>query len=203
MKKGKIFGIGLSRTGTSSLAVALGALGYRSVHWPHDCITREQLLRHYRRNNKALRLTVVDTNDCVTDTPIASVYRELDKQYPDSRFILTLRNQPEWLDACERFWKVVIAKVYRESDPHYVRYVRAVNRRVYGQFDFNRDEFSLAYDKHVENVMSWFRAERDRLLIINICAGDKWDKVCQFVGRPVPKDQFPHFNKAGMVGKRE
>jgi hypothetical protein len=39
----KVFGIGLSRTGTVSLATALTALGIEARHYPHDPITQEEL----------------------------------------------------------------------------------------------------------------------------------------------------------------
>lgn len=34
--KFKVFGIGLSRTGTTSLGTALNQLGIKTIHYPHD-----------------------------------------------------------------------------------------------------------------------------------------------------------------------
>ena len=78
----KIFGIGLSRTGTTSLTLALSELGLHAYHFPRG---RE----------------VIDSVDAATDTPVAAWYQDLDAAYPDSKFILTLRHRPEWLDSCE------------------------------------------------------------------------------------------------------
>jgi len=39
----KIFGLGLSKTGTSSLTDALNLLGVKAVHYPHDQRTYEEL----------------------------------------------------------------------------------------------------------------------------------------------------------------
>ncbi len=39
----KVFGLGLSKTGTSSLTDALNLLGIRSTHYPHDERTYDEL----------------------------------------------------------------------------------------------------------------------------------------------------------------
>ena len=77
----KVLGVGLSKTGTSSLSAALTILGYRTVHYPPLDRLRELL----------------DDSDAATDTPVACSFRELDRQYPGSRFILTVRDPDSWL----------------------------------------------------------------------------------------------------------
>lgn len=80
----KIFGIGLSKTGTTSLAHALEILGYRTKDYPG--------LSRYRAGDlSSVDLAVVDAYDALTDTPIPSFYRELDQRYPGAKFILTVR----------------------------------------------------------------------------------------------------------------
>jgi Sulfotransferase domain len=77
----KVFGVGLSRTGTTSLHYALGFLGYRSIHFPPPHQLRE-LLNFY---------------DAAVDTPVACVFKELAEAYPDARFVLTVRDMDSWL----------------------------------------------------------------------------------------------------------
>ena len=71
----KIFGIGLSKTGTTSLARALEILGYK---------TRDYLgVTSYSHGDlSSIDLEVIDSNDAFTDTPVPSFYRELDR-YPE------------------------------------------------------------------------------------------------------------------------
>jgi hypothetical protein len=95
----KIFGIGLSRTGTTSLNSALVKLGYRSLHWPHDSVTRRELIGYFA-GEQPFALTVAEDYDAITDTPAAAAYRELSALYPESRFILTLRDRRGWLNSC-------------------------------------------------------------------------------------------------------
>jgi hypothetical protein len=202
MQSPKIFGIGLSRTGTTSLAVALAIKGHRSVHWPHDAITRRELLTYYAHAGE-LNLTIADNNDCITDTPIASVYRELSSMYSDSHFILTIRDENDWLDSCERFWSNVIEGVYALGTPAYARYVQAVNERVYGRRDFNREAFHAAYNSHIDGVLSWFKTDPSCLVVTNLCAGDGWSKICPFLGIPTPRHPFPHYNRHAKCEMRQ
>src|SRR5438105_11325665 len=85
----KIFGIGLSKTGTTSLANALQILGYK---------TKDNMgvVNYATHDLSSVHLEVVEAYDALTDTPIPSFYRELDARYPGSRFILTVRDSDEW-----------------------------------------------------------------------------------------------------------
>src|SRR5215212_6804140 len=91
----KVFGIGLSRTGTTSLTKALRILGYRAVHCPLSIV---------RFNGKGLQLSaeVVDRYDAFTDSPVARMYRELDYACPGSKFILTTRPIEKWMASVRR-----------------------------------------------------------------------------------------------------
>src|SRR4029079_3714264 len=81
----KIIGVGISKTGTSSLAAALTELGYRCVHgWP------PWKLEHAK--------ALVDVN-------AACRFRELDVMYPGSKFILTVRQREPWLESCRKHWE--------------------------------------------------------------------------------------------------
>jgi hypothetical protein len=198
----KVFGIGLSRTGGTSLAVALMQLGYRCVHWPHDPVTRSELMSYYANRNGRLRLTVARKNDALADTPAATVYRELSRQYPTSRFILTVRDESSWLRSCKRYWAVSVAPVYRAlPESEYARYCQAVNTEVYGVPDFDRARFKRAYQDHVDAVMNWFEGS-GRLLVLDICSGAGWKELCPFLGCRPPKVPFPHLNSMATVLQR-
>ena len=69
----KIFGIGLSKTGTTSLARALEILGYK---------TRDYIgVSSYTRGElSSIDLAEIEANDAFTDTPIPSFYKELDRR---------------------------------------------------------------------------------------------------------------------------
>ncbi|NIQ13131.1 MAG: hypothetical protein GTO02_01590, partial [Candidatus Dadabacteria bacterium] len=79
----KIFGIGLSRTGTTSLNKALEILGYKSIHWPSN----NQILTDICDGR--FKWDILQTYDALTDIHGAAFYREFDKEYLNSKFILT------------------------------------------------------------------------------------------------------------------
>jgi hypothetical protein len=56
----------------------------------HDNITHRELTA-YHSGRAAFRFSIAETFDAVTDTPVASVYRELSHVYSESRFVLIPR----------------------------------------------------------------------------------------------------------------
>src|SRR3954451_20670364 len=101
---GRIFGLGLSRTGTTSLTDALELLGYRTIHFPADGRTRNEMLAFFATTGGPLRLSLLESADALTDTPVCATFEALDATYPGSRFILTTREKDSWLESCRAFW---------------------------------------------------------------------------------------------------
>ena len=80
----KVFCTGWQRTGTTSLAKALNAIGVRTKDYPKELLhdIDHELVREY---------------DAFTDNPIPLLYQELDRRHPGSRFIHTTRDEQAWL----------------------------------------------------------------------------------------------------------
>lgn len=81
----KVFGIGLNRTGTTSLSMALEFLGLRSRHYcsctcDYDSTSVED----------------IKNLDAVVDSELKYQYATLDILFPNSKFILTVRDKDEW-----------------------------------------------------------------------------------------------------------
>jgi hypothetical protein len=60
---------------------------------------------------------------------------------------------------------------------------------------FDRPLFSAAYDRHHQDVLGYFRGREGDLLVLNICAGEGWERLSPFLGREVPQDPFPWENR--------
>lgn len=173
---GKIFGIGLSRTGTSSLTRALRLLGYSAVHFPRN---RQQIDRH----------------DAATDTPVAAEFEWLDAHYPGSKFIYTVRDLDTWLDSCRRLWRKWKTTRFDPST-----FITRLHIQLYGSVDFSRDGFADAYRRHDSRVRRYFAGQSDRLLVLDICSGESgWETLCPFLDRPAPAVPFPRINAASDV----
>jgi hypothetical protein len=182
----KVFGLGLSKTGTSSLGVALNILGIKTIHYPHDRRTLAEL----RTGNYSL--SILEEYRGVVDIPVAPYFAQLDRIYPNSKFILTVRDKLSWLRSIETHWRSRNARM--NKDPQYKEFAQFISACVYGTLQYNKDRFLYVYDTHVRNVQHYFKHRSEDLLILDICGGDGWEKLCSFLGLSIPKVRFPHAN---------
>jgi hypothetical protein len=182
----KVFGLGLSKTGTSSLGDALNLLGIKTIHYPHGRNTLADL----RSGN--YKLSILEEYQGVVDIPVAPYYAQLDKIYPDSKFILTVRDKHSWLSSIETHWRSRSTRM--NKNPQYKEFTQFISACVYGSLRYNKDRFLYVYDTHVRNVKDYFRSRPEDLLILDICGGDGWEKLCSFLGLPIPEARFPHAN---------
>jgi hypothetical protein len=191
---GRIFGLGLTRTGTSSLTRALELLGYRSLHYPQDDRTRHEVKAFLAGGDDRLRLSVLEKYDALTDTPICATFEGLDAAYPGSKFVLTAREKESWLASCQRFFRDSLLDSWLLANPDNPRldYIRSIHWKIYGTPTFDREQFSRAYDDYHERVRRHFRDRPEDLLTIDICAGEGWEPLCEFLALPHPGTQFPY-----------
>ncbi|WP_373528649.1 sulfotransferase family protein [Nostoc sp.] len=176
----KIFGIGLSKTGTSSLHNALELLGYSSVHFP-------------------LTWAAFDSHDAASDLPVACRFKELDERYPGSKFILTIRDMRGWLQSCADHFG---HRVKLEQFPVQLRVIFMWHRQqVFGTVGYDPVLFEEAYLRHLEHVQQYFLSRPQDLLVLNICVGEGWKKLCPFLGYPILEVPFPHSNRASSLTK--
>lgn len=176
----KIFGIGLSKTGTSSLAHALEILGYRTKDYPG-------IQRYQPGDVSCVDPTLLERYDALTDTPIPSFYRELDEAYPGAKFILTVRDMDGWLLSCKKQFTENLARAQNEAHT-------ALFMDLYGCTVFDETKFRTGYERFVQGVMAYFKDRPKDLLVLNVTAGEGWDKLCPFLGKPVPDMPFPKAN---------
>jgi len=94
----KVFGLGLSRTGTRSLTAALHVLGIDTMHYPMDPASLETLVRG------DARFPLLDHYDGITDITTIPFFAELDRLHPGAKFILTTRDEASWLRSCKQPW---------------------------------------------------------------------------------------------------
>jgi hypothetical protein len=172
---GKIFGVGLSRTGTSTLVNALGILGFSAVHFPH-------------------RDSDIVNNDAAADTPIAANFVQLDRMFPNSKFIYTTRNIEDWLSSCARFWAKRQA-IFDSEKP-----ITDLHQRLYKTTTFDRELFTAAYRRHDAFVRKYFADRPDDWIEFDICeGGGDWPVLCKFLGTDIPTIPFPWSNRGDAI----
>lgn len=186
-KQTKIFGLGMSRTGTHSLTLALHRLGFRVMHYPND---RASLAAMARGDG---RFPLLEYYDGLTDIVTIPFLTELDALHPGSRFILTVRERQSWLRSMENHWhhKSALRAPRGESTTHmHVR--RFLRAAVYGCYEFNRERLARRYDEHVARVRAYFAQRPGDLLVLDICGGEGWPELAPFFGQMPPDGPFPH-----------
>lgn len=156
--KNKIFCIGLPKTGTRSICEALRILGYKTIHYPKP-------------------LGRILGYDAAGDISVTVNWQFLDHIYPNSKFILTLRDPESWHRSTSRHFAVYADNPYRQQ--------------MFGCLKYSRQTFQDAYDNHRKTVRKHFYKRQNDLLIMKIMAGDNWQKLCKFLDKPIPDRPFP------------
>lgn len=177
----KVFGIGWAKTGTKTLGECLETLGYR------HCSQRLDLVERLRNGNLKRIIKEARNFDSFEDWPWLLLYREMDKQYPDSRFVLTRRDENSWVKSYINMVKNI------GKDEHLDR----IRSFLYGlPFpDVTEEQLRDLYRRHNCGVMKYFADRAADLLVVDWQEGAGWRDLCGFLGRRVPDLPFPHANK--------
>jgi hypothetical protein len=173
----KVFCIGFHKTGTTSLGEALELLGYR-VTGPDG--TRDPDIAE---NVHLLAESLVVEYDAFQDNPWPILYREMDEKCPGSKFILTERDPDAWIQSQVR--------QFGTKETPMRKWIYGV-----GCPEGNEEIFLERYKRHNREVREYFGGRPDDLLVMDLAAGDGWEKLCPFLGKDVPEAPFPHANKA-------
>lgn len=172
----KIFCIGLSKTGTTSLHEAFRILGLNSVH--HDIMgtnikkIMEENIENGRKICHSLEMYDVFTDFSANIDKI----KRIEKDCPKSLFIFTTRDIKSWVKS-----KINHNKIYNMKHP--------ANPR-----KLNEENYKELFAKYHKQVYSYFKGRKD-FLVMNICDGDGWEKLCEFLGMKIPNEPFPYANK--------
>ena len=129
---------------------------------------------------------LVRTKDSFEDLPWCSpgFYQVLDKEFPESKFILTIRDSNNWLRSFKQEW-------FSSNDN-----ASGLTQFVNATFDLSSDEsIKETYEKHNYDVQQYFQ-DRDNLLVVDWEKGDGWKEVCGFLNQPIVDMPFPHINRA-------
>ena len=184
--EGLIIGVGFQKTGTKSLRAALQFMGYRVRD------TSKKVLFPILRGNYKKVLKMLEGYDAVGDTPWYMIYQKLDELVPNSKFILTIRDEEAW---------------YRSVSKH-IGNVRTANHEwIYGRGkglpkDHKENTINV-YRKHNEGVLEYFKDRPQDLLVVDFTKGDGWEELCAFLNQEVPDEPFPHRNQtADKVNKK-
>ena len=202
----KVFGLGFSKTGTTSLENALKLLGYDTWwgHWQNPNVGF--ILALYVNKDYDELFKMIGYHEAFADIPFggSDFFLEAYKRLPDSQFILTVRDPEEWYESFEK----MLTKF--DSNPQTALDAFHANQRC-GAVYFLKHVFdieSLANNKqkiidhfsaHNQRVIDFFAERRANFITLDMPAGDGWEKLCRFLNKPIPETPFPHANKSAVA----
>lgn len=183
----KICCIGFQKTGTSSVAEALGRLGYRVTNVNLDANAR---LEAGPDDARAAILAAVfeglTNHDVIQDSPGPFVYEELDRAYPGAKFIFTTRPFDDWIAS--------YAKFFPDENNALRRWMYGVDR-----LSGNEARYRAVYEAQTTAIRAYFADRSDDFLEMDLSAGDGWYELVSFLGRDrLPR--FPHTNPGTAAG---
>lgn len=171
MAKEKIICIGLPRTGTTSLGAALRYFGNNHLSF------NKNYKELYKNKNISALMKIADKYDSFDDNPWCYLYKELDKKYPNSKYILTIRKDTEtWFQSMCNLHDILGPR--KDVPAPYNRKAEVIDE----------------YITHNSEIQEYFQ-NTDKLLIMSFEDGDGWKQLCEFLNKPVPKIPFPHAHK--------
>lgn len=184
----RVFGIGMHKTGTTSLDRAFQVLGFDSLHWG----TGEAPLI-WQEMNAAGRSRTLEHYYALSDLPIPLLYEKLDAAYPGSKFILTVRNEEKWLKSVEKLWdpKFNATRWVWDAYP----FTNRIHTALYGRKDFDADVFLARYRRHNAEVREYFKDRAGDLLVMDIEHGAGWSELCSFLRVSIPAVPYPLENQ--------
>jgi hypothetical protein len=203
--KTKVFCIGRNKTGTTSLKSAFEDLGY-----PVGNQRKAEILtgKYYFEGNFQPIVDYCKTAQVFQDVPFSypETYKHLDKAYPGSKFILTVRDSPEqWYRSITRFHAKMFGKEGRiptVEDLKNASYVwpgfmyNVV--RVHGTTDdapYDKRTMLAHYERYNREVIDYFKDRPNDLLVINIAEKGAYRKFVDFLGIDSSCNDFPWENK--------
>lgn len=176
----KVFGIGLSRTGTTSLSVTLEQLGYNSLHW--------------ERGGEVIGWPEFFWTDAATDVPCSAQFESLYYTFEESKFIYTVRDIESWKSSIINLTGIDSPDKW---DPDRGYYTRIRRIQIWESLYRKHDSWEEAYHAFDRRVQRFFEDKPDdRFLKLNITAGEGWEPLCSFLEHPVPDWSFPHANQS-------
>ena len=175
----KIVGVGLNKTGTTTLATCFKYWGFRHIS------VDKKAFELYQKGDYESLLMIVNRYDTFKDWPWALIYREIDVRFPGTKVILTTRKNPD-------IWFHSLCKHAVRTGPTEYR------RHIYGYAmpQGHASEHIAIYERHNEAVREYFRNRPDDFLEVCWEKGDGWHSLAKFLGLGIPDIPFPHVNKS-------
>ena len=202
----KIICVGIGKTGTTSISKALRHLGYTVFDWEEHVFDFQDHWVDVFQNFAQLDVKRVYKHaDAVVDARGNFFWEEILEAYPDSKVILSKREEDSWLKSLVNQLQVFEAVISRR----FLAVLSPTSRKqifilyshltaILGSADpKSACVLRTRYRMHNHRVKSLVPPEK--LLVYNVKQG--WKPLCDFLGCEVPTVAFPHENVKGEIAE--
>jgi hypothetical protein len=126
------------------------------------------------------------------DWPTAGFFRELAREYPSARFVLTQRDPERWAESFGgTIYKLLDGKDQAPAEmTAWLDMASAVIAKTGFPAGYDHDALVNAFNAHNQAVKEAIPASQ--LLVYEVKQG--WEPLCDFLGAPVPDEDFPRTN---------
>lgn len=192
----QVIGVGVGRTGTFSLKLAIERLGFGPCHHMEAVI--ENMPAQVPLWSAAIAgdpdwPAIYNGYQSAVDWPTAGFYRQLYATYPNAKFILTHRSPESWAASFSGTIQKLIAGRDNAPPPMQDWLQMAENLIAMSGFpvSMNTDDLQAAFIAHNDAVKETIPAEQ--LLVYEVKEG--WAPLCDFLGKDAPDEPFPRTNQ--------
>lgn len=189
----RVIGTGFGRTGTESMRFALNKLGFGPCHHMHEVRAHSEQLRLWRAKAAGEDIPwaqLFEGFQSAVDWPSAYFWRDLVRDFPDAKVLLTTRTPESWYNSIN---KTILEVARNNDDPNSLVETLIRHGTFDGQID-DPDHVMDVFRRHEEEVRETIPAER--LLVYSVGSG--WEPLCDFLGVPVPDEPFPKTNNTAQ-----
>ncbi|MGE0592787.1 MAG: sulfotransferase family protein [Vicinamibacterales bacterium] len=191
----KAISLGVGRTGTYSLKLALNRLGFGPCHHMEEVLLNPATqvpLWTEAVNGRPDWDALYAGYESAVDWPTAGFWQELVAQYPDARFILTERDPDTWVQSFSGTIYPLLSQRDRlrpEALPWIDMSIGVIAKT---GFPAGLDAAGLrqAFVAHNDAVKAAIPSSQ--LLVFRV--KDGWGPLCAHLGVPVPDEAFPRTN---------
>ncbi|WP_151903895.1 sulfotransferase [Methylophaga nitratireducenticrescens] len=200
----KIFCIGLNKTGTTSIKKAMQHLGFIVGNQAEA----QNLLKPWLKRDFQPIINYCKYAQAFQDSPFSFPYTyiPLDQAFPNSKFILTIRDDAEqWYSSITRFHGKKWSNGAIPTKNDLLNAVNGtkgrpwiVNRALFctpEEDPYQKEKLIAFYNNYIHDVKQYFKYRTEDLLIINVANEDSYLKFCEFLGKSPIEKRFPWENK--------
>jgi hypothetical protein len=196
----EIVGSGLGRTSTYSMKLALERLGFGPCHHMIEVFSHPESVPLWIAAGEGRPdwEAIFAGYRSMVDFPGCAYWRQLAEFYPKAKVLHTVRDPDQWFDSTQA--TILAPGSFADNPPPHMAAFFAPISRLFDGNIHDRDAMVGHFRRHSAEVERTI--PKERLLVYE--AGEGWERLCAFLGVPVPDEPFPRENtREQFIGRVE